>query len=538
MPPMTREQARGAYDHVVGSVLDQDPDAPLRLALEKEGVSNITHLLIMPEATIDAMTYDDPGDGTHAATADMPLQKVHKWTLKAFQSYAWYRSDVEGADNANLDEWRAIDHGEFQNFQLNIFPSLGHTNTPVHGAIAGRPGAARSPPSPLAEWKKGVKRDMTLYIELKQDKEWDRWNTRLRATARTQEVDRVLDPNFSPRDAEDRALFEAQQNYMYAVFERTMLTDTGKTFVRKFESTANAQAIYKAMMEYSQESAQANIDSSTILRYVASARIGDGSWRGTSRAFVLNWMDQIRLYEKLIDPRDHLQDGIKLVMLQNAVHDSKPLRDVKDTAIQLEAVSKVKTTYQEYTNLLLAKCSTIDTDLSIKSSRTPRRSIYHTDIDTADDEVASIEGLDDFGIDCDAHTLLANAHQSYGVHATRMSGKTWHKLSPTAQGIWDQLDDESKALILGRPPDSKRSGTFSRGKPGQKGPSAKRQRCPSTYCKDVDSCRNPFNHGTQEMRDIQRTSGKAMGDSMSPPPVPRDDTESVFDEYEDDNEDK
>ena len=53
-----------------------------------------------------------------------------------------------------------------------------------------------------------------------------------------------------------------------------------------------------------------------------------------------------------------------------------------------------------------------------------------------------------------------------------MSGKTWHKLSPTAQGIWDQLDDESKALILGRPPpDSKRSGTFSRGKPGQKGPS-------------------------------------------------------------------
>ena len=105
MPPMMRDQARGAYDHVVGSVLDQDPVAPLRLALEKEGVSNITHLLIMPEATIDAMTYDDPGDGTHAATADVPLQKVHKWTLKVFQSYARYHSDVEGADNANLDEW-------------------------------------------------------------------------------------------------------------------------------------------------------------------------------------------------------------------------------------------------------------------------------------------------------------------------------------------------------------------------------------------------------------------------------------------------
>ena len=102
---MMRDQARVAYDHVVDSVLDPDPDAPLRLALKKEGVNNIMHLLIMPEATINVMTYDDPSDGTQVATTDMPLQNVHKWTLKAFQSYAQYHSDVEGADNVNLDEW-------------------------------------------------------------------------------------------------------------------------------------------------------------------------------------------------------------------------------------------------------------------------------------------------------------------------------------------------------------------------------------------------------------------------------------------------
>ena len=210
MPPMTRDQARGAYDHVVGSVLDQDRDAPLRLALEKEGVSNIMHLLIMPEATIDAMTYDIPGDGTQAANADIPLQNVHKWTLKAFQSYAQYRSDVEEVDNGNLDEWRAINQGEFHNFQCNIFPSLGYTNTRIHSTPTGWPGTTCSPLSPIAEWKKRVERDMALYLEPQQDKEWDRWNTQLRATANTQEVDRVLDPNFHPRDAEDRALFKAE----------------------------------------------------------------------------------------------------------------------------------------------------------------------------------------------------------------------------------------------------------------------------------------------------------------------------------------
>ena len=137
VPLMMREQARVAYDHVVNSVLEPDQDAPLMLALEKEGVSNLMHLLIMPEATIDAMTYDDPGDGTQAATADMPLQKVQKWTLKAFQPYAQYCSDVEGADNVNVDEWRAINQGEFINFQLNIFPSLSYTNTPIHSTTAG-----------------------------------------------------------------------------------------------------------------------------------------------------------------------------------------------------------------------------------------------------------------------------------------------------------------------------------------------------------------------------------------------------------------
>ena len=54
------------------------------------------------------------------------------WTLKAFQSYAQHRSDVEGVDNRNLDEWRAINQGEFHNFQCNIFPSLGYTNTHIH----------------------------------------------------------------------------------------------------------------------------------------------------------------------------------------------------------------------------------------------------------------------------------------------------------------------------------------------------------------------------------------------------------------------
>ena len=37
----------------------------------------------------------------------------------------------------NLDEWRATNQGEFHHFQLNIFPILGYTNTPIHSTTTG-----------------------------------------------------------------------------------------------------------------------------------------------------------------------------------------------------------------------------------------------------------------------------------------------------------------------------------------------------------------------------------------------------------------
>jgi hypothetical protein len=40
-------------------------------------------------------------------------------------------------------------------------------------------------------------------------------------------------------------LFEVKQTYMFAVFEKTLLTDQGKAYVREFEKTSDAQSIYR-----------------------------------------------------------------------------------------------------------------------------------------------------------------------------------------------------------------------------------------------------------------------------------------------------
>ncbi len=101
----------------------------------------------------------------------------------------------------------------------------------------------------VAEFKKGIKRDMSYFPTLKQDKQWDNWNRATLAQAQAQDVSNVLNPKYSPTDPTAIALFHEQQKYMYAAFERHLQTDKGKALVRSHHGTSNAQAIYKELSE-------------------------------------------------------------------------------------------------------------------------------------------------------------------------------------------------------------------------------------------------------------------------------------------------
>ena len=99
-----------------------------------------------------------------------------------------------------------------------------------------------------------------------------------------------------------------------------METAKGKAIIRKQESTFDAQKAYVELQEYHLNSTKASLSSVKILGYITSAKIGDGSWHGTSENFILNWKEQIRLYERLTPPSSHFSDEQKLTMLQTAVH--------------------------------------------------------------------------------------------------------------------------------------------------------------------------------------------------------------------------
>jgi hypothetical protein len=153
---------------------------------------------------------------------------------------------------------------------------------------------------------------------MKDNKQWDSVHQTLKAQACYQDVDDILNPSYLPKAAEDIAFFAEKQKYMYLVLERILQTDEGKVIVRSQDRDRNAQLIYKELLVVMTQSTKALMDLGEILSYLTSARVTDGSWRGTTKAFVLNWVNKLRVYHNLVPPTDLMSDLLQRNLLLNA----------------------------------------------------------------------------------------------------------------------------------------------------------------------------------------------------------------------------
>jgi hypothetical protein len=168
-------------------------------------------------------------------------------------------------------------------------------------------------------FKRGTKREVAVYHQLKDDKLWDSWNRMVLTLARTHDVSEVFDPEYQPKDTLESELFEQKQSFVYSVFNKCILTDIGKTLVRLHEKTFDAQAVYKGLFENAKNSTAASLSISKLIEYLTTAKL-DSRWNGSSTSFILNWRDRMRIYEELTPLDEHHNDGLKKRMLEVAVH--------------------------------------------------------------------------------------------------------------------------------------------------------------------------------------------------------------------------
>ena len=126
----------------------------------------------------------------------------------------------------------------------------------------------------------------------------------------------VVDKKYVPVRPEDQALFAEKQHYMYSVFVDKLQTDKGKEIVRLHQANSDAQKNYADLVEHYTKSTAAVLDASKILSFLTNHKLGKDAWSGTSTQFIAYWVEQVRLYNSLTEPRPPLQDELKMALLQ------------------------------------------------------------------------------------------------------------------------------------------------------------------------------------------------------------------------------
>ncbi len=407
----TRPQAKAAFHHILDNVLGKDDTSPLKQSLMAQGIEDIFHLGSTDYDTIDALVYDKS-----ATETDVPVMRADKNMLKAFLSYVNFARSNGNALSDSTD-WTNVTQEDFDSYRVGPF----FTNFLGQPSSTATSSATSTPPkqTPAELFRRGIKRNSTLFPVLKDEKFNDWWHRSFANQARAQNVMEVLDSTYVPLTTEDKELFDEKQKYVYAILEQKVMTDRGKGFVRDHEADYDAQKVYLKLVDHHLKSTKAMIDSSSVLSYITSVKLGSGMWNGTTEAFIINWENQVRLYERQVPMSDHFSDGQKRTMLENAVAPINELRQIKGNA----DLEKIKTgrslTFSEYTSLLLSAAVAYD---DIFKPKLPKRLAYTHQIGDAQD-IFDSDDPEAFGIDASVHELQAHAHDQISLSKSNRPNK-------------------------------------------------------------------------------------------------------------------
>ncbi len=313
------------YTHVTTVLLGENPADGLLTALNEDGITTVPDLLNLSTVDIDGLAYDD-GHGTQ-----VDVLKAKRNLIKVFKAYAseqnWIKDrlvDFQDLDANDFDEYRAARYDPNATVEpwvtrvnrANASAARGGAGSGAQGG-SGQGGRAQTPKDAFL---RNIKRDSSRYSNFKDEKQWDTWNRGFRATIRSQQLENILDENYSSANVEQQDLFKAQNTFVYTILVEHLLTDFGKSLVRTHEANDfNAQEIYAELRKRMEASTIGTIKATELLAQITGARMKDARWNGTKEGYVIAWRDKIRHYDSLVEPAMVISEPLKLVLHKNLV---------------------------------------------------------------------------------------------------------------------------------------------------------------------------------------------------------------------------
>ena len=246
-------------EHIYHNVLCVTEASPIWIVLYDSGVHSLVDFMVMEKEDFEDCVGVIPHENDSTQDQTIKMNRVQIKKLLAIQN--WYRSQ-------NSEDYRVIYRLDEDILQEFILSGQGaspvrHPRSPdiPSGIPAGIPATpANSTPysrvshtttaSSAQLFQQSIKKSVSDYTtQLKDDKYWSNYNQALKAQAKTHGLSNVLDPNYVPQTLDEQELFEAQNSFMFNVFQNTLHTLKSKKHVRNHAEKSDGQAVYRGLLK-------------------------------------------------------------------------------------------------------------------------------------------------------------------------------------------------------------------------------------------------------------------------------------------------
>ena len=179
----------------------------------------------------------------------------------------------------------------------------------------------------LNNFKRGTKRDASVYPIFKNDHYYDIFQRSFLAIIKAHGLYDGADPDYDPRDGDhyEQKLFQEKQSFVYSVMVTSLQTDKGRELVKEFEG--DARSILSKLHHYHTQSYVAQHEVVTLTTYITNLSLTD-SWRGTPRQFLSHFKEKLRLLDSLVTDTDKIPETVRITFLQRAVQQNHDLRQI------------------------------------------------------------------------------------------------------------------------------------------------------------------------------------------------------------------
>ena len=293
----------------------------------------------------------------------------------------------------------------------------------------------------LNNFKKGTKRDASVYPIFKNDKYYDTFQRSFLANLKAQGLYDVADPDYDPEsgDIYEQELFQGKQSFVYSVLVASLQTEKGRELVKEFEG--DARSIILKLHHYHTKSNVAQHDIITLTIDITNLTLND-SWKGTVRQFLSHFKEKLRLLDSLVPVSDQLPETTRITFLQRAVQQNHDLGQihVMDSVWRFKTDSTDTLTFETNYNLLWDAAHQYDLHHTKKG---PQRKAFLSQHEEANDEDEYIIEEEQFFNDPDPE----EESSPYSVYQSSFHPKMPQK-SYLPPKIRETLPESTKQMVI------------------------------------------------------------------------------------------